>query len=104
MKFGLSESTIKRIHSVLVRYPQVETTVVYGSRAKGHYKPGSNIDLTLYGGQDPTLRVLLPDTADEYQAMCRRCGRFVWMRGNTLLYSLLGYADCPGSATADNEP
>ena len=59
----------------------------------------------LLSGHDLTPFVLLPDTTDEYQAMCRRCGRFVWMRGNTLLYSLLGYADCPGSAAAaDNEP
>ena len=58
----------------------------------------------LLSGHDLTPFALLPDTTDEYQAMCRRCGRFVWMRGNTLLYSLLGYADCPGSAAANNEP
>jgi uncharacterized protein len=59
VNFGLSEATIEKIHSVLARYPQVETAVLYGSRAKGNYKPGSDIDLTLYGGEDLTLRVLL---------------------------------------------
>ncbi len=59
MKFGLSDATIEKIQAVLARYPQVETAVLYGSRAKGNYKPGSDIDLTLYGGEDLTLRVLL---------------------------------------------
>jgi uncharacterized protein len=59
MKFGLSKATIEKIHSVLARYPQVETAVLYGSRAKGNYKPGSDIDLTLHGDEDLTLRVLL---------------------------------------------
>ena len=59
MKFGLSEATIEKICAVLARYPQVETAVLYGSRAKGNYKPGSDIDLTLYGGEDLSLRVLL---------------------------------------------
>jgi hypothetical protein len=59
----------------------------------------------LLSGHDLTPFTLLPDTTDEYQATCRRCGRTVWVRGNTLIYSLLGYADCPGSAAAgDNEP
>ena len=59
----------------------------------------------LLSGHDLTPFVLLPETTDEYQATCRRCGRTVWVRGNTMLYSLLGDADCPGtSATYDSEP
>ena len=49
MQFGLSEQTIKRINSVFARHPEVEKAVLYGSRAKGNFKPGSDIDLTLYG-------------------------------------------------------
>jgi uncharacterized protein len=59
VKFGLSEATIDKIQTVLARYPQVETAVLYGSRAKGNYKSGSDIDLTLYGGEELTLTVLL---------------------------------------------
>ncbi len=59
----------------------------------------------LLSGHDLTPFELLPDTADEYQATCRRCGRTVWVRGNSLVYSLLGDADCPGTpATYDSEP
>ncbi len=58
MKYGLSPSTIAKIRAVLERYPQVEQAILYGSRAKGNYKNGSDIDLTLRGGADLTRHVL----------------------------------------------
>ena len=58
MKYGLKETTIQKICVVLAHYPQVEQAVLYGSRAKDNYKNGSDIDLTLRGGADLTLRVL----------------------------------------------
>jgi predicted nucleotidyltransferase len=42
---------------VLARYPQVEKAVLYGSRATGNYRNGSDIDLALFG-DDITLRTL----------------------------------------------
>ena len=57
LRFGLKEATIEKIGAVLARYPQVEKAVPYGSRAKGNYKNGSDIDLTLCGGADLTLHV-----------------------------------------------
>ena len=44
---GLSEKTIKQIRLVFSRHPQVEQVVIYGSRAKGTYHHGSDIDLTI---------------------------------------------------------
>jgi len=49
MRFGLMESTIDAICGVLAHHPAVEKAVLYGSRAKGNFKPGSDIDLTLFG-------------------------------------------------------
>ena len=49
MKYGLPQSAIQKINAVLSRYPQVEKAILYGSRAKGNYKNGSDIDLTLQG-------------------------------------------------------
>lgn len=46
---GLSETTLANVHSILASCPEVEIALVYGSRAKGNYKPGSDIDLTLKG-------------------------------------------------------
>ena len=56
---GLSEPVIKKICAIFKRYPQVENAVLYGSRAKGAHKTGSDIDLTLHGGPNLTLNVLL---------------------------------------------
>jgi predicted nucleotidyltransferase len=58
MRFGLKENVIRNIMAVLARYPQVDRAILYGSRAKGNYKNGSDIDLTLRGGPDLTLKVL----------------------------------------------
>lgn len=48
-RFGLTEATIEKIGGVLADHPQVEQALLYGSRAKGNYKNGSDIDLTLMG-------------------------------------------------------
>lgn len=58
LRFGLKEATIQKIGAVFAHYLQVEKAVLYGSRAKGNYKNGSDIDLTLCGGADLTLNVL----------------------------------------------
>lgn len=46
---GLSELTINQINTVLSLFPAVEKAILYGSRAKGHFRPGSDIDLVLIG-------------------------------------------------------
>lgn len=48
-RFGLSEKTVEKIDGVLAGHPEVERAVLYGSRAMGNYKNGSDIDLTLIG-------------------------------------------------------
>ncbi len=58
MKYGLSDETVQKIHSVFAQYPQVEEAVLYGSRARGDYKNGSDIDLTLQGDDTLTHTVL----------------------------------------------
>ena len=49
MKFGLEEADILKIQSVFNLFPEVEKVILYGSRAKGNYRPASDIDLTLIG-------------------------------------------------------
>lgn len=48
-EFGLPDKTIAIIRQILADFQAVKMVVIYGSRAKGNYKPGSDIDLTLYG-------------------------------------------------------
>jgi len=74
VKYGLKDGTIQKIQSVLARYPQVERAILYGSRAMGNYKNGSDIDLTLCGAgltrkvlyriMDELDDLLLPYTID----------------------------------------
>src|SRR5471032_3016554 len=47
--FGLKSSAIDSINAVFAAHPEVEQAILYGSRAKGNYRPGSDIDLTLIG-------------------------------------------------------
>jgi uncharacterized protein len=49
LRFGLKEATIAKIQGVLAQHPEVEQAILYGSRAKGNYRAGSDIDLTLVG-------------------------------------------------------
>ena len=51
MNHGLTTTTVEQIQSVLAHYTEVEKAVLYGSRAMGTYRPGSDIDLTLCGGE-----------------------------------------------------
>ena len=64
MKYGLSQAAVQKIHTVLRDYPQVEKATLYGSRAKGNYKNGSDIDLTLHGDVDLTLNVIYRNLDD----------------------------------------
>jgi len=49
MKFGLKAEAVEAICKVFRNHPEVEKGILYGSRAKGNYKPASDIDLTLKG-------------------------------------------------------
>lgn len=48
-RFGLKEATIEKIIAVFSQYPNIQKVLLYGSRAKGNYRNGSDIDLTLIG-------------------------------------------------------
>lgn len=48
-QFGLKQDTINQINQIFSTYPEISKAIIYGSRAKGNYKPGSDIDLTLVG-------------------------------------------------------
>ena len=46
--FGLKEDRLNKIRRVLARYPQVKRAVIFGSRARGDFRPNSDIDLAVY--------------------------------------------------------
>lgn len=47
--FGLYPNSYKEIISIFHKNKNIEKVVIYGSRAKGNYKEGSDIDLALFG-------------------------------------------------------
>ena len=47
--YGISKNALDKIKTVLFSMQGVEQVVLYGSRAKGNYKEGSDIDLTIKG-------------------------------------------------------
>lgn len=47
MRFGLKEHTIEKIKDVFADFQEIEKAILYGSRVKGNFKPGSDIDLVL---------------------------------------------------------
>ena len=49
MRFGLPEKAIGKMCGIFARHPEIDRVVLYGSRAKGNFKVGSDIDLTLIG-------------------------------------------------------
>ena len=49
MIYGLKDTVVKKIQQILSDYPDVHKAILYGSRAIGNYKSGSDIDLTLEG-------------------------------------------------------
>ncbi len=49
MPYGLTEEEIKGIVDVLADDPKVEELILFGSRAKGNYSNGSDIDIAMIG-------------------------------------------------------
>jgi predicted nucleotidyltransferase len=47
--YGLPNRAVEKIKGVFLAHDAVEKAILYGSRAKGTYKNGSDIDLTLSG-------------------------------------------------------
>lgn len=49
MKFGLDENIIEKIKNILEEQPKVDKAYIFGSRAKGNYRPESDIDIAVKG-------------------------------------------------------
>jgi len=57
-QYGLSSEVIKKICAVFLDFPEIERVILYGSRAMGNYRNGSDIDLTLIKKEDDSLSLL----------------------------------------------
>lgn len=59
-KYGLSEANGQRMLDILSAFTEVREVILFGSRAKGNYKPGSDIDIAVKGAitKDVQARLL----------------------------------------------
>ena len=46
-EFGLSERSMDIIREICGRFPRIAQVIVYGSRAMGNFREGSDIDMTV---------------------------------------------------------
>lgn len=66
MPYGLAKEDLTTIRQVVQRFPVVEQVILFGSRAKGNYKPGSDIDLAIKGSHiDHDISVKLAEILNE---------------------------------------
>ncbi len=49
MRFGLSDTVIKELQDVFRRHANIKKVLIFGSRSKGNYRAGADIDLAVIG-------------------------------------------------------
>ena len=49
MKFGLTEKDLSFITTTIAKFIEIEQAIIFGSRAKGNYKSGSDVDIAIVG-------------------------------------------------------
>ncbi len=66
MKFGLPDELIAGFCSVFSAHIEIEEVIIYGSRAVGTYREGSDIDITLQGDKlTPRIISIIATELDE---------------------------------------
>ncbi|MBK8554778.1 MAG: nucleotidyltransferase domain-containing protein [Lewinellaceae bacterium] len=45
--FGLTERDLATIQEIFGQFPEIQTVFIFGSRAKGNFRTGSDIDLAI---------------------------------------------------------
>lgn len=68
MRFGLSDETLALIQKTCAEFPDLAQVIIFGSRAMGNFKPGSDVDLALIGTNGalaPTTRTTLSAKLNE---------------------------------------
>lgn len=64
MKYGIKEEQWDMLCYIFAKNPRIEKVILYGSRAKGTFKPYSDVDITLVGSDLSTT-----DLADTMNAI-----------------------------------
>lgn len=65
MKYGLSQQTIDSLNEIFALYPTIKKIMIYGSRVKGNFKSGSDIDLSIIGEIDLDTLIKIENQIDD---------------------------------------
>lgn len=65
MEYGLDTKYVEMIRSIFSRHSEVEKVILFGSRAKGNYKRGSDIDMAVVG--DGVVKNTLSSLLGEFE-------------------------------------
>lgn len=57
LDFGLPEKTINELLEYFQSKPEIEKVIIYGSRAKGTYHKGSDIDFAIWSDNESILSI-----------------------------------------------
>lgn len=49
MRFGLSDTVVKELQDIFSHHKNIQKVLIFGSRSKGNYRDGSDIDLAVIG-------------------------------------------------------
>ena len=53
MPYGLTDIELQKLLEVFAQNGRIEQVILYGSRAKGNFKPITDVDITLVGSEWP---------------------------------------------------
>ena len=68
-QFGIPTSLLEKMSETFSKYPDIEKVTLFGSRATGNFRNGSDIDLAISTPKAdiiPTLRIELDDMNSPY--------------------------------------
>ena len=72
MKFGLEQHIIDNLIDVFEQYTKVDKAIVFGSRAKGNYRPDSDIDIAIKGQDLNTDDIIAMSVAFEEKGITHK--------------------------------
>ena len=68
-QYGIPNPLLEKMSETFAKYPDIEKVTLFGSRATGHFRNGSDIDLSISTRKPdiiPTLRIQLDDLNSPY--------------------------------------
>ena len=72
MKFGLEQHIIDKLIAVFEQNSRVDKALVFGSRAKGNYRPDSDIDIAIKGQELNTDDIIAMSVAFEEKGITHK--------------------------------